>query len=1148
MVLDSTGSTNEKINSYIKNTSIFEDTKLGPIHEETNDFNLDLKVYDDTDKPKYHTKLTYLPNENFNYNESISPNSIPNTFKNKSHPNAKTKELPSQTAQISSFTKDDVKTSTLKDFTPDWMPSELNEKWVDQLLPKNFDIVNISNTNTNTNTNSIIHNSNPIRTPAWKKVKQTYDDKSLKPLRNFFEAEKSMSSTFSTFYNSKSHHDSQEISKQLTQQQVNEIKELLDHDKDKPDDYLIELPNASPLKLFGNNYNTFTKGKLNEIISNLKAPGFTLKSASDQPEDKIEDSKETSTAHIQSTKSEGNASYPKLKTKKYDNIEEKFREKANNIFDNIQKRGVFLRQTSTLSNLNNNRGFSETVNPELNENKGFNNSLVTNTLTATSTPKIDKINELNDIKEYSSFSSGFNNTTNIEKNVAEDSGFTFTESSNRSLEDSISRSKTNEVQPKNEIHNVPRESYTRLSSESISSLNSDSSLRYYDEPTQHQFQQSVQYRPKPIVNDKDNYNDKDNDYKLQLEAKIKHLETTVDNFKIYQKNMEALINENNNLRTELSKSNLNNDLVFEINLPQRPEEEFKMKRISQLKLGLPQVITNNNQKLNRSQSNMNRGMLKPINLPNQYGNMVLDEVNHRWIAEDKENYSLDMIDDLPEEKEVTKNVSFQLPNQVNSSPFDATRISQMDEFSFSQHQKKLVAIITDKLADVDWNKVNDLDLTDKGLENVKDFQEFLPNVIKLNLASNRIKYLNGLPESLLDLNLSNNRIENMTSFQEFINLQKLNLSQNILGNCDGLQYNIHLSKLNMSNNNLSNISGLSNLVNLIELDVSGNNLSNIDFADFHFESLQVLNLSENKLKIVKNIDQVPDLRILNLNENQLTEFKDHGKHLHLKKLLLKFNHLESIDLDQFPYLRTLRIDGNNFVEVNGNLKFIEEASCKCLSKIMLQKMFTFETLKTLDLSGNIEFTSLEKPRFPNVNKLTLSAINLTDYNDFNDIFPNLMELNLNFNKLTTLSFLKELKYLKKLYVVSNNLVKIEGIVTSLTKSRSHLKVLDLRLNPINLDFYSYVFNPQELDIDMGNFIQLETLDDIENFSIHYESLNNKNDWEIRDESFRRTLKSKKFTKRTDYQTLLINYFPNLKKLDGCIISSDKRQEFTRYFK
>lgn len=1152
---------------------------------------------------KFHKNVKYLLNQDFAADESVAvgPNSIPNTFKNKSHPNARTKELlgeglglglepeglePEAPEVPESIVPDGLvpekEDGPGTDNTPDWMPSELNERWNDEFhssvkITKNPSL----NFQFASNNSSVVHDSkNALRTPMWKKVKGNYDQNKLQPqlhqIFNSSDKSHSMSSTLSTPYNSIKQN-------QLTKEQISELQNLLERGRGKPDDYVMEFPpDVSPLKLWGTNYNTFTKGKLNDLLFNLAAPNFNLNLESPDQNKKDENHSDILLEQDVAKELVPSNPLPKLKTKNFNtDLDQHYKQRANDLFDNIQRRGVILKPSNGISVSNN-----------------LNHSSV-HTATATSTPKLNKITDnIDDLNEYSSFTSGYEqDSTQFNSNVEENkhqptnsndyTSFTETNSESQSPASHTPASHT----PNSYSAGMSSDlSASEIKSVSNSNLNS---------PSYHQSPRGQKYKTREVAMDgsaTDSYTFQSESIvsrgpvpvqqsgdsgKAELEARIKELESKLSSFGIYLNNMEALINENNNLRLELHSQNAHREdevSIDEYDMTERSMDEIKLKTLSQLRL----------QHLNNGNVNT-MGTFKPdMKLPSHYGDMVLDEENYRWVPrEDKENFnSLDSIEDLvsdqknsvledeDQDHDVTikaKEVSFHLPHSehVKSSPMaaDTTRVSQLDEVSFSQQQKRLVSIITDTLlgTKTHWNKVIDISLLGKDLFNIKDLKDFLPNLLKVDLSNNNLKFLKGLPSNLINLNLSENEIDNLTSFRDFLNLQHLNLANNLLTKSHSLKYNIHLTKLKLGGNQLTSLDGLNNLTNLVSLDVSQNKLAGVlDFKYFQFDNLQELNLSENSLEGLVNLDALTDLRVLNANENNLTKLECSGKHLHLKKLLVKFNHLYLLRLNDFPYLRTLRLDGNNFSSITGKAKYLEELSIKSQSLEFLQDLmnFSFSSLKTLDLSGNINFFQTCDNTFLNVNKLTLSAMNLTKLPDnFGELFPNVTDLNLNFNQMDDLRQLAQFKHLKRLYLVSNGVTKIELIVSNLISTRLTLKVLDLRLNPLNVDLYPYLFNPQESELGFNGHqpqnndsdnspIQLETLDDIENFAIHYESLNNHNntDWEIRDKIFINNLKSHKAKRRVNYQTLLINYFPSLKKLDGSVIDFEKRLEFERNLK
>ncbi|SGZ48466.1 CIC11C00000005787 [Sungouiella intermedia] len=354
--------------------------------------------------------------------------------------------------------------------------------------------------------------------------------------------------------------------------------------------------------------------------------------------------------------------------------------------------------------------------------------------------------------------------------------------------------------------------------------------------------------------------------------------------------------------------------------------------------------------------------------------------------------------------------------------------------------------------------------------------------------------------------------------------------------------------------------------NLMSLDISNNDLiGHINFNKFNFPNLQVLNLAENKLQLVTGLECVPNLRVLNINDNRLEGISCLLIHRHLKKLSLKFNRLKKLSVEPFPFLRILRIDGNSldFVSDLKKLKFLLEMSAKCQDNPNITEQIVLGTqdIVTLDLSGNYVLSSLLSGPLPtdlfaNLNQLNLSAVGLTSIPDsFGKTFGNVRELNINFNKLTSLEGLTMLCRLKKITAVSNNMSKMEMILNSLCNSRKTLKLLDLRLNVFNFEFYPYVFNPHELELanasNVKNFdsspIPLEAHDDIENFSIHYNTLvKSREEWEERDADFFARMRAegnyKRINERLNYETILIKFFPKLKNLDGSHVSLERRNQ------
>ncbi|CUM66966.1 uncharacterized protein PRCAT00004653001 [Priceomyces carsonii] len=1198
-------------------------------------------------KHSYQDKLKYLPNRNFEVevsgldlaNTYSVTNSIPNTFKYKSHPNAKTKA--SLGAEV--IRKFDEKTSTvledededvnrgashlssdrshelqgrLEQFntTPDWMPPELNEKWMPsnreegvehEILGADSEFgssVRVfksksSNQDNSSNfkipsTNTIVHNSNTgVRTPMWKKAKNEFQSNKRPQfnLQNIFlennereddEAPQnkdasenhSLSSTLSTPFGTVSH--TQGIQNQLTQ--LSHFQREMDQEK---------LAGASgepesPLKLFGDKYNTFTKEKLNDLLFKMNNKSSNIK----ESEQKTDENKR----NIEVPK----PPEVKLKIKNFTQsgsyTEQQFLQNANNIFKNIQKRGY--------------------INKAENEYENRAKTLST----ATSTPIAEKQyrephNEY--FENQYSFSSDYlerdSSTSQARKQhemlQTDSNGYTF---ENSSKTNSIVLAQDGPSEPLNDQLRDHESSYTydEFSDEdnTLGKVNS-----HFDLSIPEQNKDGHQYQS--TNNDYDRINSRlDELEKLMKDVNEKLSTLGQHEAKHGNRKADVSIEQNEPHEVSIDQADLTREDYSEI------QDFIRWKKASQLKLlSERQTSQQNAMRESNRGSKTARGHVKPdLHLPTEYENMVLDTKNQRWIFNDKENSpggSLDSIDDLivdsneqsfsllPSEKkrELTSydamsneqrnrnsnkaEVSFQIPTQADNSRNrgyingNVTQISQLNDVTFSQTQRKLVSVITDVLSEktnegIDWKQIHKVSLSNCSIDSVNDLDKLLPNLSDVDLSANHIKYLDGLPLAVMNLNLSNNCVENITSFAKYRDLQVLDVSLNSLTNLSGLDRNIHLSELNLSTNSLTSINGIKNLHNLVRLNVSGNDLmGELDFKQFNLIKLEELNLSENSLQEVRGLEYLTNLRILNLNENHLTNLSCKMKHQHLKKILLKFNNLKKLNLESYPYLRVLRIDGNslNVVTDIKKLKNLDEVSCKSqLSFQVIGNVFEgARDIQTLDLSGNYQINfpqylddlvkDIQMKPFLNLTHLSLAAMSLSLIPEsFANIFPNVRDLNLNFNALRNINGLSKLKNIKKLHLVSNNISKTEIIVTGLLGSRQSLKVLDVRLNPCTIELYPYVFNPQELDLTNiqntdASPIHLESLDDIESFGIHYQSLSKSSDnWISRDAQFFADLakqrSSKRIRKRLDYETLIVNFFISLKRFDGGIITKEKR--------
>lgn len=1164
---------------------------------------LDVPLVGDLEpRSKYKEQLRYLANSGFLGENSAVGISVPNTFKHKKHPNAKTKErigmapLDESRDPPREPLPQPVKTSTMKGLnvqsesskhndTPSWMPQVLRDEWLKgnataaeengQHSAANLDFLGSADAGT------FIHNpqnsqEQPI-TPMWKRMSKDYQlNTRAEPLQSIFQSHdeskqhsslnpsqsKSMShlngknnnnnsrtgnsagfsysSAFSTPVATK------EGDIHLTQQQIHQLEDILEKAKDKPDDYEIK---GSPLKLFGSDYDTFTKVFLSKFVDKVRS---------------------TTNSAQKTTRSMSNMQppVPKLEIQKFtkagDYTDQDFMNNANNVFAHIQQRGYKPNHLS--------KGPDHST--------SFQRSIEHNTVT--STPKADKVNDIDVIApldEYSSFSTNFGDSSEESQYQAQRNDTTNHQNEYTSFDRSLT-SKSNGPDPAHERLEAPADNASVYTFDEASDAGSDDNS-IPEEPTLDM--------EEPLENTK--IRSHQGSDKLSVQVPANQFVSSMSSVKRHTKESDQRPN------------SMEQDFEFSDDDDQGAPP-IVWKRPSRLRLSNEEarsrVMLNSN-----LENQIAKGTVKPGKFPEQYGNMVYDNRNNRWVSNDKENDypgSLDSILDLPTEsqaandaderetKEVSilklsrktsvrdKNleVSFQIPDRsVESLPqhrqdFDVTKLSDVGEITFSQTHKRLISIITGIAASSAWNEIDVIDLSNQQLESVEGLQKYLPNATKIDLSANYLRFVRGVPSGCLDLNLSQNSIDGMSSFADFHDLQVLDISSNSLENLTPFTSSIHLTRLDASNNMIRSIEGIKNLSGLTYLNLSQNGLGGeIDFSKIDLPNLQELDMSENKIRSIVGLECLPNLRILNLNENNLINLTCNGSHPHLKKLLLKFNRIRLLDLDLFPLLRILRIDGNALSSITDlrKLKYLQEVSAKCQDRADVAASIFHGAIdvNSLDLSGNrfvsklfqTEPSSITMDPFMNLNKLNLSAVGLTTIPEsFGEVYANVRELNLNFNRLTDIAGLGKIRRLKRLNLLSNNIDRMEVVLTSLTNSRRTLKVLDMRLNSINFELYPYVFNPLERDSTLEEElrlkhgpIQLEALDDIENFSIHYNTLiKSKEEWELRDEDFIEGLKAKgkanKIKERLNYEAILLNFFPHLRELDGSTVSTTTRAQLS----
>lgn len=1032
----------------------------------------------------YKSKLRYVPSKSF-VGETTSINgpeegaSAPNTFKHKSHPNAKTKShimLSSVEERLSTMFDGESSKALLQrdhdhdasihhsspDPARDFFASCLNQSWQEQSSCNNSNRLKdlqaqLEQMGLTTGAETLIHKKShdkPIPTADWKKAqKASRQSQSHQPLHHIFNSDNYLfknesnhqqngndieftSDSSSEFLDSTSSHSISEREKKV-------LEDLYEKNKDMPDSH--EISPASPLKLYQSTYNTFTKGFLGNVLKNLN--GSSPRDL--QHEQKREDF-----------------------NSQQKNPEAVFYNNADNIFQKIKNNGAFHADISTKK-------------PIIDEVRALpNKSMLKKT-------KDDESEDENNYTSISGHTSAFNSGT-----FANGGKYLFSSSYLPNF---------------NSDHN----DYTRDQSSQASGPDGDSGRS--SDTIQHSENQS-EYTS---VNSKEYTADDTEQFSYNTDS---HQDSMASQSQLNWKKAEEL-------RKFLSIGNL-------------PKVGAALK-----------------------------GTVKPGQFANWKAPTGMDAKSGEWSPGNKENYrNVDIFKQGAQSPGILKGADYINKNKTTEVTFidefssaddtadfaapDVTRVSILEDISFSQSGKRVVSLITEACDNIDWKTVKSIDLSQRGVEHLAGLDDALPALQRVNLASNNIRHLEGLPRTLNELDISHNDLNEITTFLPVPELLFLYAQSNNIDNFSCLSHNTTLTTLNLGRNRLKDLAGLENLSNLVTLNLELNLLhGELDFSKYDLPQLQELRLNNNKITSIHGLSGLKKLNILDLANNYLSEFSCPTILPNLKKLILSSNQLRYLNVKSFPSLRILRIDGNEFSIIDGldSLRHIWEVSAMFQRTEHVTQKFCKDItdVSRLNLSGNRAFfrkfyreVCLES--FYNVNVLNLQAVNLTKIsNAFVETFPNVRQLNLNFNNIQDILGLANLCSLKELYLVHNNVRQIEPFLSSLVQSRGTLEVLDLKMNPCTLGFYPDILKTLQKHIPLGDVFSLPQegsklqIDDMESFAnVSKVMEESKSGWEEQDQQHNLSLRSQKdnnYNYKRRYEAIMIEFFYALQELDGLVI-------------
>jgi Leucine-rich repeat (LRR) protein len=373
---------------------------------------------------------------------------------------------------------------------------------------------------------------------------------------------------------------------------------------------------------------------------------------------------------------------------------------------------------------------------------------------------------------------------------------------------------------------------------------------------------------------------------------------------------------------------------------------------------------------------------------------------------------------------------------------------------------ELVKAITDVQGrEIYWSDLTSLCLHNKSLKSLHNLGEHCARIEKLDVSSNALTQLDGVPMFVRELNARSNQLVSLTSWTHLMHLQYLDISSNGLESLDGLGHLIHLRELRVDNNRIRRLDGIADLDGLITLSARKNSIRELDFEHFRFGRVVEMDVSDNQITSIQGLEGLSSLRTLKLDNNQLGDSLVVTSPMpRLRHLSLRSCALETLDVTNFPNLRTLEVDNNRLSNIIG-LSTLKKLDLLSMCGQNLPETQRIEILQapieaqTIRLSRNtIPDLQITQP-FMTVKHLSLSDTGLSSIPaNFGLDFPNLRSLDISYNGLKDIRPLAPLGALETLNLTGCRVERLRKTVATLGKLQK-LRKLDLKHNPLTQGFY-----------------------------------------------------------------------------------------------
>ena len=343
-------------------------------------------------------------------------------------------------------------------------------------------------------------------------------------------------------------------------------------------------------------------------------------------------------------------------------------------------------------------------------------------------------------------------------------------------------------------------------------------------------------------------------------------------------------------------------------------------------------------------------------------------------------------------------------------------------------------LISHKLSDD--SLMSCLDLKDSGLINL--------NVMDLNRTNNLTKLI-----------LSFNKITNIDLLAKFKNLKYIDLSHNkLIRNIDSLAMLVDLEYLDLSSNRIITLNSLQYLKNLTTLKINYNQIVTIDNFIQHAINMNYLDLTANRIQKISDylINKLSNLKTLYLSKNSITNIKINNNSSNLNVIRLDYNQIDELSTIELPFsLEEIDLSNNNIrlFNLNGN----------------------FSKLLRLYLKKNQIENWYHSALFPNLIHLELSFNRIKNIEFLTKSFSNLEAVYLNNNQIENIDALSHLTRIETLFLNENKIKNPYPL-----KANRLTSYLEMDYNQLeDICWVKYFNNLDSLSLSNNNIKDLQCL-------------------------------------------------------------------------